>query len=876
MVYVYNEVPLPGNQNAPFNYTLSLRATYTYRPSSTTYNSSLSEDYSFQLKHGEYAVIESSESIAQGYLRADITLYNADGSLKQSKQTIIAQAPSGRYGSTGTFNNTQRITVTQSAESYYSTSVSRTAQTQTNFIYLGNSSDTTTMPYTLENTREAHWNSVQAGGTIVFTNIRDTYNITIKKVLHAATSGSQIFMFNYSYILDGDTSHVTTGSLNVSSGDEGRILSDMPAGAELTVSEVNDGNYTTTVVASSGTSDMNTEDDSAFTFVVASNDTLTFTNTMKSYSVTFIKVDQDMQPNVNATFSLLGPSGSLGSDLYAQSSATGGNGQFFASDRFWVGDYVLTERIAPVGYEGLSEPANIKVTTEGIECDNIHIKIVNPETDSYIIYVINEKIITMTVRKRLQDPFLASGTRQFTFRIDYNYELSGASISRTQNIVLASNNDVIGSTTFKVPANSRVKVTEVLSEADQLSYETNYTVTNGSDTVIAQTDGIACDFGRNVTAADDGDVITFFNLKQTTEVTIFKDVTAANKSGTFGFIATLVGNTPIANYTVGYSIPSGSTAQITTEHTSTTAKTDEFGKMQFTLKDKDSLILEVPIGLRINLQEVSMVGNSNPTYTLEGSYAVLMNADYTETGEPYTGRTTWNEDTRMFSVVTLPNEYLTITVFNMSGPKDIYLKKTDTYGAPLPGAVFEFYKDVQCTNPATITVNGNKVNSVTSEASFTRTNGIDHNLTFRVIPGVYYFMETNTLTGYKENEYIYRLTVGDAGMLVNGIQLPEGQEYMLDRMYSQTVVEPGLHLTEYGILNIPTQTQKVILRKTNSVFTGLPNARLVITAIDGTQIDEVISRERGIAYIGEWPLGNYFVHEIIVPAGYDNNDGRGW
>lgn len=93
-VYIYKDVPLPGDQKHEYEFTVEVKGTY-YNLGNQNQSQNLSATDSFKLAHGEYAKLESSNNVGEAYIQTVITLYNADGTRKKGiprlQMTLVLQ-----------------------------------------------------------------------------------------------------------------------------------------------------------------------------------------------------------------------------------------------------------------------------------------------------------------------------------------------------------------------------------------------------------------------------------------------------------------------------------------------------------------------------------------------------------------------------------------------------------------------------------------------------------------------------------------------------------------------------------------------------------------------------------------------------------------
>lgn len=587
-VYVYNDVPAPGNQKAPFTFTLDLYGVYQYKSGGTTHESKLSGNYSFELCHGDYAVLENANSAPEGYIQTKVTVYKADGTVKVAEQTYKVQAEAGKYGEGGSFNNTERITVTTETEgqkNHYTTSVSRTAQTDTHFIYVGDSTDTTTVPLT-ENTNTIHCNTF-AGGTVVFTNERETYDVTVRKTLLGGFGTQDAFRFTATYVDDAGTDYKTETQLEdfYLSGGGSTVLEKIPAGASLTITEQGEDlhNYITTartggasahalgVTATADTSGSEAVYFRAVTInVSATEKDVTFINQVKSCKVTFKLVDQDKNPGVEAFFKLTAPAGTVGNQLYPDENT----GVFYSQQEFFVGDYTMTQTFVDTdsNYLGLAEPVAITVTGSADDgnaslaitpaaADTYMVGVTGDAAEGFVVTVYNIKTASIKIAKVLNDPLLP-GNRAFYFNVSYDYRYPLATEDTTVNmsgdnalsVTSGSTKAVrvpVGATGLTITEDTDRQVTNDNEQTIAETYEVSYRVTDGNgDEKVAAAAGSSYNHGT-VGLTDHNDTVTFTNERKTVNINISTIEIGGDHTGEFTFeVKILNGAIPIAGYTV--------------------------------------------------------------------------------------------------------------------------------------------------------------------------------------------------------------------------------------------------------------------------------------------------------------------------------------
>ncbi|MCR5135641.1 MAG: DUF5979 domain-containing protein [Oscillospiraceae bacterium] len=662
-VYVYKSVPAPGKQTQAFTFTVKVEGTYKAPNHS---DQRISAENTFTLMHGEYAKLLSSNKTGEGWIQTVITLYNADGTRKTDSNgtalpeiTVKAQATTAY--SNGTFDHTEKITVTETPVQYYVTDLSRLGQVSSaNPINLGNSTDTTSVPLNAVSGNSIYWTNTDAGGTVLFTNTRQNYTVTVTKTLVSNTSANVMFSYSASYVDEGVTTDLN--DFTVTSGGSYTVPEGIPAGSVLTVTEKTDAdnNYDTVWVVNGSTP----TDGKTASFTVSSDSTLAFTNTLKSYPVTFKLVDQDGNTTINGMFSLSSSVGTLGSDLYASSTSTNPPaGVFYTSNKFWADTYTLTQTITPTGYIGLNGPVTIKVTGNGIEKSDENVTISGNATDGYVITVINWKTVDITLKAGLLDPlvsqrtFIFTGTYQFrghTYDLNRNL-LGNGDVPATLSLTAISTND------GEVAPNFEPKTVKIPVGATELTlWEDTTQITTAPDTIATTYDtkvkynsGTLADsssysYAAAVEDANNGDIITFYNSKKTTDITVTKTVVAPSTSGSFAFTATLLYG---ANTIKGYPIFINATPNDPSDDETTDATN---GTYTFTLSDGGSRILTVPVGAKLTLQETGV----------DDEWGTDVSALYTSDSAAYEGSTSYDSATRLFTLNTAPSRALTVNITN--------------------------------------------------------------------------------------------------------------------------------------------------------------------------------------------------------------------
>ena len=529
-----------------------------------------------------------------------------------------------------------KISVTETPVTYYDTSVTRSAQSTNNYyLYLGTNTDTTTVPLT-EQTNTVHWTATDAGGTLVFTNQRQTYDITVEKVLHDNKGLPGMFSFTASYVVDGRT---VTKTFNVTSGTPNITdLAGIPAGAELTITEGNNGDYIAKYKIDSGSLTdavtvpaSGTQTGSATAAIMVDADkTVTFDNTLKSYPVKFRLFDQYGNP-LSGMFSLSSSLGSLGNQLYADPNV---GGIFYQDATFWIDTYTLSENIIPTGYIGLSTPVTVTVTSEGITTNSDMI-VVSPDpnvTGGYIITVYNiVPSVDITLTKVLVDPLL--NQRTFSFTVGYTYDLyDSQNPSVLLKTITRSETYSIQATTggqsevIKVPGGATVTIEENQtlpnSSIDLFAiYDVTYSVSYDPSVTNPNPDLTATNVSGTSwtrTIGDDYFTVTFTNTRKTKTVTVTKTLVDTQASGAIDFYFDALlqyNNAGIGNYTLN-----STNSIVTADGTGQTPA----GKATFTLSPTTnapaSVVLTVPYGVKLTVSEDTTRTVTGTTKTVAETY----------------------------------------------------------------------------------------------------------------------------------------------------------------------------------------------------------------------------------------------------------------
>lgn len=643
-VYIHKDVPKPGNQTKLFDFTVAITGNYHLGTTNYTINNSTNEytakDTSkvFSIRHGEYLRVATTNDHATetghntAYIEVAVEVYmpvTTNGNVTyvkdDSRSGIVRwERHVANPGSNNGFTGLQ-ITVTEAAVTYYTTSVTLDYEGRDNELTLGTSSFTTTQIPQTVSTNKVSWTNPDAYGTVTYTNEIETYDISIEKILVSNKTEPQNFNFTASYILDeGQSDEVTVDPVTdpspfiVKSGEiNNAALVKIPAGAKLTITEAPDDNYETTisrdgVVVSTDTKTITIDEVKADSAVV-------YTNTLKSYPVKFIKIDQNGTAGVvAATFNLVNKTGSynVGTNLQAYDN-TGSDGVFYVSgtddgnfglyEPLYAGQtYTLTETFTESGYLGLNGPVTITVSGDENDPFTISNPDVTAEWDNtnkvWIFRVKNVEKKDITIVKAFNDPLLNQRTFKFSWSYKYDSDRNGAIDTATEvftgTFTLSPFTGSSANTKISVPVGATdLVVTELHTNegTDQYAwvataYDTTFRLNNGTDTA---------GYAYTILSVSDEATITFTNTRKTVDVTVKKEV--VGEGGTFDFESLLSYSAAIGNYTLN----NNGTASDTTDDLITGAD----GKAVFSLSPakngEDTIVLTVPYGAYLTVTETS-------------------------------------------------------------------------------------------------------------------------------------------------------------------------------------------------------------------------------------------------------------------------------
>ena len=938
-IYVYKEVPAPGSQKQAFTFNVSITGTYRYGSGGGT-SVSIDESHSFKLVHGEYLRITStnhnptSGNNQTAFVQSEVEVFypvtNTDGTTSDvkdnSRSYTIRWQKTGLTGySTNKFDSLT-IKVTEPATTYYDTSVTISSELHDKEISVGgNTYNIAELPKTVV-TNTASWTNTDAGGTLVFENQRQTYDVKVTKTLESNTTAQSIFNYSASYRdsyvnLEGATV-TTTHNLDpftVTSGSF-KTLEDLPAGVDLTITEATDtdDNYKTYCKVDNGSE---TEGKTCSTFTVGDDPKdsvnkiheVAYRNVLKSYRVVFKLVDQNGNPTVNGMFALSSEYGSLGSDLYA--SSTGSNpGVFYTSNKFWAGTYKLSQSSASPKYLKLNGQVTLKVTgRDGITCEDENVTITGNATNGYVITVRNWKTVDITLKSGLLDPmvdqrtFIYSGTYKLegkTYDLNRNLLSTGASPATISLTAYSTNDGSVSSTqlpkVFAIPVGAteltiREDVTQITVAPDTIGTTYDTTVERNTE---GRTESSVYTYSVAIADGHDGDVITFYNSKKTVEINVKKIVETDDTTGIFAFTATLLnGNNPIK----GYPIYDRNNTPTNPLDDDTTSNDGEYG---FNLINGGIIPLTIPVGAKLTIRETGVSGHSDGNDLR--LFATTVKTTLTEGGAVYDGdgKTTYDQENRFYTLLTAPSSKLTVTVTNGPSGQEIKFKKRDGFGEIVTGDAtngpkFRLFTDAACAtifklpdNTSIIGVpDANGVVQLKSDAAAPATP------TEKVPYGVYYMKEVAVPDKYDDEELnTYVVLVGQDYLIPNGRKAPAGlwsgllsdisatdisaqtdkyvewfgadyagyAIFMIDSKTNKAVTTPDI--ASYGILNISKAKRKVILKKTDGSYRMPTGAKFEILRYDLSPVGSILNKSDASAEeVTEFECGSnnvYFIDDL--------------
>jgi hypothetical protein len=504
----------------------------------------------------------------------------------------------------------------------------------------------------------------------------------------------------------------------------------------------------------------------------------------------------------------------------------------------------------------------LTVTGNGITSNDENVTISGNATAGYVVTVRNWLTVDIKVKSGLLDPMI----NQRTFVYYATYKLNGKKYDLNRKKLNDGDTPAQFALTAYSTSDGSVDNAQVPKTISIPVGATELTIWEDTtkETVAPDTIGTTYDtyvqykstpwvqantyiYSVAIATTHENDEITFKNVKKTVKIKVKKVMETEEKTDVFNFTATLLyGNMPIKGYPIydRYNTPN---------NLDDDDKTDaNLGTYGFTLGHNGEIILSVPVGVRVLLQEASAVGHTDDSAYMD-LYATTVEVLKASDSSTYTGTTLFDEDTRLFEIVAAPSTNLNVTFTNAEGSKEVYFMKLDGYGNALAGADFALYDTYAhahnhgTTGLVDIKVNSTKVKKVTSKATLDTTTHVDatthepipFNVSFKVKFGVYYMIESNQVTGYKKNENIYRVVVGRKGTIVQTIQLPTDKEFIINLCEDATTVKTDPDIPKYGIININEHKRNVVLKKVNGSDNdkAISGAVLNVYYVDKTKME---------------------------------------
>lgn len=581
VVRIYKNVPEAhgGNREQEFTFTVALSGTFKKTNGGETDNLSASD--TFTLKHNEYLKITSSAIVDNGsspaYLQSVVQRFrvgagpnNTDSEVGNPK-TITAKCS---FNGAGSFEGSERFTVTETAHSCYDTTAALSVLHDDSYpLYYNND---TTLGSSSAATNSVYWKSAEAGGSVVFTNTRKTTNVTVEKQLVNTTTGT--YLFNASYTLEDSVVH-NLPDFTITGADS-HTISNIPMGANVSISEPSNVDYTVTATGTTGTYDATAQTFTMMADRAPNVSKVTFKNTLKTVPVTFISQTEG-GGYVEGIFSL-------------QSSATGGyefrnapvdssTCQFYSND-LPMGTYTLTQTFVAEGYLALNEKRPVTITFSGngtcsYSPENVELQVTGSMASGYTVTVINRATKKITIQKQLEDELLLGNGRRFQFTASYSLtDVNDRQITSTVTLPqmpLVKNGET-KEIFFYAPAGSNVTVAEDVSEIAS-QYDTTLSYNGGSETAGSS-------YTIENLSADA--TVKFINRQKRVSLTVKKVVHPSAAQDSYTFTATLLNS-------------NGDPIQ------STPARTDAQGQVSFSLSNGGTRVLSVPSGATVVLEETT-------------------------------------------------------------------------------------------------------------------------------------------------------------------------------------------------------------------------------------------------------------------------------
>ena len=220
-----------------------------------------------------------------------------------------------------------------------------------------------------------------------------------------------------------------------------------------------------------------------------------------------------------------------------------------------------------------------------------------------------------------------------------------------------------------------------------------------------------------------------------------------------------------------------------------------------------------------------------------------------------------------------------------TGGVDVGFMKVDGFGDPLAGAQFTLYSDLACTDEVE---RGLGVSDNDGIAGFSL-----------ISAGIYYMKETKSPNGYKDNENKYIVLIGDSNLVAPDVRegvwatalagitqadidaqveaYKENEKigmggYAIFALDENNVAVTTPDIAAKGVVNISTSKRLVIFSKIDTVLKPLKGAKFILRSYDGAEFEidgeSFESDESGIFFVGELPVGTYYLEETNVPEDY--------
>ena len=651
-VYVWKNVPEPGDQTKPFTFRIKMEGGFSYNESSysffsgyswknpastgtigtgTAYGTAILSG-EFELKHDQYLkIITTNEQTAsRPCLKMTVTKWERTPDGSQYTQvdeaelswywvnTVSLTPGNGRYGNFS-FQNLNLTVTEDDYTARYTPTLEVIAQTTDAGLTVNNT------------TRQLKWTDTFAGGTVIFTNTRKTADVTIKKTLLPETVDPESFEFNVSlengesYTLDPSSRYIVSDA-DEDNGGAWKIAG-IPTGATITITENVDSNrFATSAEADIQTVTDLAAEDNIFSFVVEEDTTVTFTNELRTQKIRLVVVDDANETLDSANFTFPGIFDGL-------KFSAEGTGLVWEGTAF-VGEYTLTETALPdhegVRHTKLQAPATVNINgddvtvTTGDPADTV-IVTHDTETDVYTITVVNPKLLRVTLKKTIENDY---GLNSFLFTVtltDSNdqpiqrtnvYGNQGTNAQGKLEFTLVNNQTAL----LYVPRNANVQISEMADSR----YNTSYKTGDDADHLGNSTPGTTA----TLTGITSDKYVLFTNERLKVDVTVVKKV--EGNGGTFTFTIQLKENNAVVpNYTLSDNGTEGDTSD--------DIVTDSDGIATFTLSPArdgtDSKAFTIHSGMAVNVTEAETItGHYDTSYEVRKGDTIMLSDQSYSTG----------------------------------------------------------------------------------------------------------------------------------------------------------------------------------------------------------------------------------------------------